>query len=84
MASASAPQPTTEMKKPDGNRAFLNLYYWSNRMLSHQTPSAMTAIKQPSRDLTQHDWNTLETNLVSAMLSKAAAQLAAQAKMVKL
>jgi hypothetical protein len=53
-------------------------------MITQKSPSAMTAIKQPSRDLTQHDWNTLETNLVSAMLSKAAAQPAAQAKMVKL
>lgn len=47
-------------------------------MITEKSPSAMTPVAQPSRDLTQHDRNTLEINLVSAMLSKASAQQAAQ------
>lgn len=38
----------------------------------------MTSVAQSSRDLMQHDWNTLEIKLVSAMLSKASVQQAAQ------
>jgi hypothetical protein len=49
-------------------------------MILQKSPSAMTAVKQPSRNLTQHDWNALETNLVSAMLSKAKAQQSAPQK----
>lgn len=47
-------------------------------MITEKFPSAMTPVAQPSRDLMQHDWNKLEINLVSAMLSKASAQRAAQ------